>query len=519
MKNAAPKRQEKYWLAIRLPQLPLEVFGFFEQDPTPVVVCDQQNVICCNPQAEKQGVTLSMSPTTAQILCECQRLERDKQQEEAVLDQFAEQLYLFTPYIEQHLPSDTTQSGFTIEISRSLTLFKGLLNLIARLEDTLKKSPHNYRLGLGYSATAAWVLSYTNQVISGNEDRQTFLTQLHASPIERLSLCPQNIIQAKKLAGHIANLDKSGFSTLGDIAQQIEQQSLAGIRKRWGQNFSRLLMGLFNFDQQLNQPSLFEKPAEMYQPKEFFFDSIQFDYPISNIEQLIQPMEFLLQQLSQHLKQRQQQSQKIEWILMDIYHNKQKFQVFTSEAQSQWPLWLELSQIQLEAHTLTFEVDSLELSCRNTHVIGDARQTLNFDGQEAKNKIELQQDFAITTAKLRARLGDNALFKIAYRDSHLPEHSNLSLPVDQHSEDTAPEHQGARPSWLFDSPLPVEQRRENLYWRGKLTLLQGPERIEGNWWQQACARDYFIAQRDDYLRLWVFYDLLKKSWFVQGVFG
>jgi protein ImuB len=50
-------------------------------------------------------------------------------------------------------------------------------------------------------------------------------------------------------------------------------------------------------------------------------------------------------------------------------------------------------------------------------------------------------------------------------------------------------------------------------------LIAGPERIQGQWWNEPSARDYFIGLRQDQQRLWLFWDLHKQQWFVQGIFA
>ena len=68
-------------------------------------------------------------------------------------------------------------------------------------------------------------------------------------------------------------------------------------------------------------------------------------------------------------------------------------------------------------------------------------------------------------------------------------------------------------------PKPLRQHRSQLYWKGALQLVYGPERIEDNWWQEPVSRDYYIAKGDGGLHYWVFYDRLNKSWFIQGIFA
>lgn len=508
-------KHTKQWLAIRFPQLPLDVFA---PDSDQAVITTQNHLVfCSNTQAQNLGIDRGMATATAQMLTACQILERDMPLEQAAIHQLANTLYDYTPYIEKQSPNRHTDSGLIIEVSQSIKLFKGLPNIITLITQELSLCGYAFHIGVGHTDKAAWLLSL-DEPTEPTAQREQVLAQLARLPVTQLRLCPQTTMSHKTLISHLAALDKSGFNDLGDVMRQIEEHSLADFRQRWGENFARLLGDTLGIDHHLQQTCLFEKPQETYQPEDSFSDSIQFEYPVANSTQLEQPMEILLQNLSQYLTRRQRQCQKITWTLLDIYHNKQSLVIHTSENQHHGSLLLELSQIQLQAQQLAFEVDTLELQCRDTTPLQATTHSLRFQGH---NNDKTQHDFALTTAKLKARLGDGALFKISYADSHLPEHSHHIVGINhQHNETLPATHRYAlRPSWLFHKPLAVQLKQQQLYWRGKLELLQGPERIEGNWWHEPSARDYFMAQRDDYLRLWVFYDLHKNTWFVQGVFG
>ena len=49
-------------------------------------------------------------------------------------------------------------------------------------------------------------------------------------------------------------------------------------------------------------------------------------------------------------------------------------------------------------------------------------------------------------------------------------------------------------------------------------LLDGPERIEDNWWAKAVSRDYFVARDGGGQQYWIYRDRLQKDWYIQGVF-
>ena len=78
-----------------------------------------------------------------------------------------------------------------------------------------------------------------------------------------------------------------------------------------------------------------------------------------------------------------------------------------------------------------------------------------------------------------------------------------------------------RPLWMLPEPtlLPAEQGYPLL--RGRLTLLEGPERLETGWWDDdGIARDYYTAMNPQGLRLWVFRNRSRAStWYLHGFFG
>jgi protein ImuB len=68
-------------------------------------------------------------------------------------------------------------------------------------------------------------------------------------------------------------------------------------------------------------------------------------------------------------------------------------------------------------------------------------------------------------------------------------------------------------------------RNEKPCYLGGLTMLDGPERIEAGWWDDAlAARDYFIAKNDGQMLLWIYRERPTlgedvPGWFLHGFFG
>lgn len=499
----------RLWLALRFSQLPIDVWRLEDTNNKAVVITEKQRVIYVNNSARAAGVRYGANITTAQLLSNCESHERNPQKEAQALADLSAQLYQFTPYIETYICQHLPHAGLLLEISTCLKLFSGVRSLLAHIVHYLHGTPYAFEYGFAHTASGAWLLSFEPTDLTGEETKEIFCERLKKLPIQLLHDFPDTIDALKK----------TGFTTLGEITRQIDAQKISSIKKRFGLKFAQAICDIFSIEQDLQQSSLFDKPLTVYKPVEFFSENIQFDYPISQSDQLRHPIEYLLQNLSQYLRKRQFACQHIEWKLSDIYHNNFLLPVHCDSAESHWELLYDLTLIQLDSRELPFEVDSLTLSCQDATLMHNNSQSLTFDN--TRKSRAGARSFAITIAKLKARLGDAAIFKLSYRDALLPETSNAVIALNEPCNQKLPDihNKALRPSWLLPSPALIEQRKQSLYWRGQLTLLAGPERIRGNWWNNPTARDYFIAQRHDNVRLWIFLDLHKKTWHVHGIFG
>lgn len=465
--------QQQLWLALRFPALPWEVQG------------------------------LRVNEVDADF-------ERNTQLEYQVLQQLAQCCYHFSPYVE--IQSGNSEPGLLLELSRCLKLFKGAHALTKGLFKQLRTSGYHFEFGLAHTAAGAWLLSWQQHPVCDDDSREIFMQRLQSTPV--------HLLQSNEKT--ISALDLTGFRILGDVIKQIQATSLASLRKRFGQELSSYMEDVFAIESQQQQSSLFSKPALAYQPKVYFCEHMQLDYPLDNIELLKPVMENLLQKLQQFLRKRLLQSDSVVWRLFDIYQNVEEFKISTCQLHQQdnsasWRLFLDLSVIQFENHSLPFAVDTVELLCEKLESIKAHTGLLALDGKNKNNSEDLQ----ITLARVQARLGDNAMYKVSYRAHHVPEKSveRVSLAEAVSTDMSAEQKLAERPGWLLKIPQKIQLNETELFWQGRLSLLQGPERIEGYWWEEYCARDYYIARREDELKLWVYQDLQNNNWYTHGIFS
>jgi protein ImuB len=164
---------------------------------------------------------------------------------------------------------------------------------------------------------------------------------------------------------------------------------------------------------------------------------------------------------------------------------------------------LELIQLKLDGLTLAGDIDAVKLNADTTRERRPAQSDL-LDGSNRNDAWPALLD------RLGARLGEAGLSSLAPTADHRPEHAWTWVPPGTSS----PCHESRpRPSWLLPTPRPCR--------RDRLTLEEGPERIESGWWDgQDCLRDYWIARDGRGRQLWVFQEHQPRhGWFIHGLFG
>ena len=368
-----------------------------------------------------------------------------------------------------------------------LNLFQGLDKLLDEVHSGIASRGYSVMYGLAPTPKAAWLLSFAPT------ETALAITQPLA---ERLAPLPLSLLTAFPSA--VDSLHRAGLHTLGDLLALPD----AALGRRCGKDFSHFLQQLL---------SRCEDRQADYQPPASFSDEYWFGYEVKANAELLPAVQLLLQSLCAFLRSTQLRTTEICWQLMGVDHTLRDVTVRSASSHSDWNNWLQLTSIRFEQLQLTTSVEGLALSCA-TLLPG---QQENIDLFQPGRQREPQ---AHLLDRLHSRLGQQAIEKVGCRDEHLPEFA-VHVGSDRPGGEPAPGRPCAqRPFWLMPQPQALKQRREQLYWKGALTLLHGPERIEDNWWQEAVSRDYYVAADNNGQRYWVFQDRLARQWFIHGVF-
>jgi protein ImuB len=138
-------------------------------------------------------------------------------------------------------------------------------------------------------------------------------------------------------------------------------------------------------------------------------------------------------------------------------------------------------------------------------------------------------------ARLRAEFGDSAVVRARSREGHLPEasfawepleHATLPRPRSV-SRASAPKAPLVRRVVETPVALPPRPRHEPDGWLlrglefGPVVKFQGPYVVAGGWWAGASGngevrREYHFAETAKGHLFWVYYDVRRKRWYLQG---
>ena len=128
-------------------------------------------------------------------------------------------------------------------------------------------------------------------------------------------------------------------------------------------------------------------------------------------------------------------------------------------------------------------------------------------------------------ARVRAELGGQAVVRAKLREGHLPEGRFIWETCDSLSPAkprnrktfnlirriySKPIPLSSPPSWIRDKiRFPASQPEPDKNW-------YGPYVVSGGWWKRPVHRDYYFSETQAGELLWLYFDQVRKKWFLQG---
>ena len=491
------------WIALHLPQLPLEAFQRGLPSPEPCAVAERQRILVCDVKAAARGLRAGMPVTAALALAPGLRLrERDTAAETEALLGIAAWAMQCTPNVALEFPDLVL-----LEVSGSLKLFGGLAQIAARLRQGLAAMGYSERLAAAPTARAASWFSRSGK---------SCLIADAALLEGELSALPLSVLQCAQEEA----LSSVGAGNIGDLLALPRD----GLARRFGQGLLDIL------DQALGR---LPDPRGFCVLPEKFSAAIELPAEATQAEALLFAAKRLLAQLEGFLAARAAGTRRLSLSLSHRNAPATRIDLGLVTACREAVHFALLLRERLQQTALSEPVRAIALEVQAIEPLAHANQSLFSD------ELSEGDNWPRLIERLRSRLGNAAVHGIALHADHRPERASAHVDrasarvdranarVDRANAQTEP---GAkqlaldfdlRPFWLLEQPQALEEKESAPCRHGPLKLLAGPERIESGWWDGAdMARDYFIARAADEALLWVYRERSPAgAWYLHGIFS
>ena len=526
------------WACLLLPSLPLDVFARAlspADSAQPFAVTTgghYPRIIVANVAARDAGVAAEQLVSAALALApDIVLRDRDPQLETAALEGVAMWATQFTPMVSVARPD-----AVLAEIGGSLRLFDGPRRLAARLAAGAHDLGYAARLTLAPTPAAALLFARADCDVT-SASAQTLRDALAPLPLTHLDV-------ARDIIGMLA---AAGITTFGQ-ACALPRAALA---RRVGADFIATL------DRALG---LAADPRPSFVPPARYEGKLDLPAPVANVEALAFATNRLTHELAGWLAGRGLGIVEMSLTLAHERHAdvkvppERRFAPLPPKGQSALG---RPDSAQTGAPATAIRIRLATPAREPAHLITVLRERLARVALPApieaialasevsaplggRNLGLLPGDAAVPTVplidRLRARLGEDAVTRVAPRAEHRPERASESSeggvsPTLDFSANApfarltkAKVESGAvfppRPVWLLAEPEPLGHLLEAQPW----VLRDGPERIESGWWDGAdVRRDYFVAENPRGETVWIYrdhrYGIDDGEWFLHGVYA
>jgi protein ImuB len=273
-------------------------------------------------------------------------------------------------------------------------------------------------------------------------------------------------------------------------------------------------------------------PRRAFVPRVRFRERCDFETEIETVVYLQKAIEPLIERCAQFLRERQAGVQSLELRLRHRAIPATRVHLGLASITSERRRLTDVLDEKLNRLELAAPVRGMELKSGSLQPL-PAGSLDAFAGMGGGRGMRAGGVCAGNTApqlveRLRARLGEHAVYGVAFVPEHRPEAAwrrvhELRLTPAVRAGDMRAEGMRVgempRPVWLLDEPVLLAANLQQLRQEGAI-LEQGPERIESGWWDgRDVARDYYIARQARGARWWVFQQRQTQYWYLHGVFA
>jgi protein ImuB len=513
------------WIALYLPDLPLQIVQRIGATPRPCIIADgpalRPLVRCANDTALERGVKPGMPVAAARALAgELVVLPHDESAAAQALHNLACWASQFTPgVVLQH------GAGLLLDVGSTLQMHGGLSRLLIKLGQGIKQLGYHAAPGVAPTPLAAWLLAKARHIgLPVRMCRDAALLP------ERLATLPLPLLDWP--ADELAKLQALGIRRIGDCVNLPRD----GFIRRFGAQ-RRL-----DLDRMLG---LEPDPRPWFAPPDTFTSRIEFGFEVADCMMLLFPLKRLLQEFEGFLRGRGAGVQHWQIVLEHMSHCTSLIDMRTAAPERNAERFLALARERLAQTTMTGPVLGLGIA---------ANQLQSFE-ESSRSFIPDSRSRAIgwgqLVDRLTTRLGAAKVYRLRVVDDHRPEQawkpgdaavvargqskiSRTSSAARGQSKisrtSSAAPTNGARnftltpsprPLWLLRTPRTLLSDDGKPLCQGRLRLVAGPERIESGWWDgHSARRDYYVARNGKGETFWIYREHRRsKDWYLHGIFG
>ena len=479
-------------------QILLQVNPAWASQPACVVEDDKPNaaVLYVNTRARRAGVRPGLRYATALAIA------RDLHagtvaaaQVEQQVRLLADRLRRFTPHVE---PSPDRPGIFWLDAQGLERLFKSLHAWADGIRADLRAIGMHASMAVGFSrfGTYALAASQRETLVAANILDERTLVE-HA-PLARIDLEPQVLERLQAL----------GVDTVGAFLRLPP----GGIRARFGATTEALY--------QLATGQRWS-PLVPVAPEERYENSVDFDYPDSQVDRLIFVVKRLLDGLVPELARRGKAAAGVAltMTLDDRGRSRRTERVRPAAPTLDVAQLLMLIRLRLDTLQLTAGIVTLALAVEACPASADQRRL--FLDQSRRDTEGANQAFA----RIRAECGDQSVVRARLCNAHLPAARFTWEPLEQVALHASPRVVAARPRVrrIYETAVALalgsglRASGSGGQSPGPNAQSLGPYLLSGAWWRgQGVARDYYFVPTADGEMWWMYYDRRRDRYFLQG---
>ena len=471
------------WACLLLPRLALDAVLRRSPDPeAPLALvsgpAQLRQLHAVNEAAAQAGLHAGMRLTAAQaLLPEFAMVEHDPRTEAHWQRFLAAWAYRHSSLVSAQWPG-----CLVLEVRASFRLLGPWPRIEARLREELATLGFRHRIALAPTPRAA-------HVFAGLRDGLAVM-----QPAAMSALLDRVPVRHARFAGDTGErLHRMGIRDLGAL-RALPRDSL---RRRFG-------LPLLEHLDRLHGEA--DDPLAYYAPPDHFDARIELGHEVEDCMALLFPLRRLLGDLCTALSIRDGGVQRFVLRLEHEGRTHTDVEVGLLAAERDPALLFELARNRLERVQVGKPVVGLRLVARQLPPFVPAARDL-FD-----SRPQQQLPWPQLRERLRARLGDDAVHRIAPSGDPRPERAWTRIDGDGACIDAAPPRP-PRPTWLLRKPVPLRDPR--------LRIVSGPERLESGWWDgEDARRDYYVLETARGQRAWVFAPPGERDgWMLQGWFA